>query len=298
MKYRSFVEAIPGAKHQGGAEWLILCPFHGDRTPSMTVNADRGLYHCFSCGVGGKIDRLAEKLRLQIGSTANAESVLNSIREARKDPNEEVVKRYPEAWLDQFKCDDMPYWRHRGFSGWAIKAFDLGYDPFEDAAVIPLRDRGGFVIGVIRRMLDPNAKPRYRYPNGFERTRFVFGGFMAKKERKDIVIVEGSLDAVAMWDAGFPSIAILGSTMSPQQAAMVRQLNPTSFVIATDNDEAGDRAARSIRKKLRGSAPLYMARYEGALGRCKDPGDMSVKERWKLVERATPIQDRTSAQVR
>ena len=36
-----------GQNHSG------LCPFHAEKTPSFTVSDDRGLFHCFGCGVGG-----------------------------------------------------------------------------------------------------------------------------------------------------------------------------------------------------------------------------------------------------
>src|SRR5262249_2651126 len=32
-----------------------LCPFHKDRTPSLSVDVEKGLFHCFTCGVGGDI---------------------------------------------------------------------------------------------------------------------------------------------------------------------------------------------------------------------------------------------------
>ena len=40
---------LRGRKHVG------LCPFHAEKTPSFTVDAEKGLYHCFGCGVGGDV---------------------------------------------------------------------------------------------------------------------------------------------------------------------------------------------------------------------------------------------------
>jgi DNA primase len=38
---------------KAGAGWKGLCPFHGEKTPSFTVNPRKGIFHCFGCGVGG-----------------------------------------------------------------------------------------------------------------------------------------------------------------------------------------------------------------------------------------------------
>ena len=40
---------------KAGRSWKGLCPFHQERTPSFTVDRDKGLYHCFGCGAGGDI---------------------------------------------------------------------------------------------------------------------------------------------------------------------------------------------------------------------------------------------------
>ena len=38
-----------------GKNYLGICPFHNEKTPSFTVNREKGLYHCFGCGVGGNV---------------------------------------------------------------------------------------------------------------------------------------------------------------------------------------------------------------------------------------------------
>lgn len=45
---------------KGGAKYKGLCPFHGEKTPSFTVDKDKGLFHCFGCGVGGDVFKFVE----------------------------------------------------------------------------------------------------------------------------------------------------------------------------------------------------------------------------------------------
>ncbi len=38
-----------------GQEYTGLCPFHNEKTPSFTVNEEKGFFHCFGCGVHGDV---------------------------------------------------------------------------------------------------------------------------------------------------------------------------------------------------------------------------------------------------
>src|SRR4030043_1228939 len=53
----SIVEVISDfvSLKKSGKNHLGLCPFHSEKTPSFTVNEEKGIFHCFGCGVGGNI---------------------------------------------------------------------------------------------------------------------------------------------------------------------------------------------------------------------------------------------------
>lgn len=49
-------------RHAGGDEWVGLCPFHEEKTPSFRVNVEKGVFYCHGCGAGGGTLDLAERL--------------------------------------------------------------------------------------------------------------------------------------------------------------------------------------------------------------------------------------------
>lgn len=51
---------------KAGTSYKGLCPFHTEKTPSFTVNRDRGFFHCFGCGAGGDVFKFVE-LQEQVG---------------------------------------------------------------------------------------------------------------------------------------------------------------------------------------------------------------------------------------
>ncbi|MFL5848832.1 MAG: CHC2 zinc finger domain-containing protein, partial [Solirubrobacteraceae bacterium] len=56
--------ALVGAKadlRRVGSRWVGLCPFHDERTPSFSVNAEQKLYYCFGCEAKGDAIRFVEE---------------------------------------------------------------------------------------------------------------------------------------------------------------------------------------------------------------------------------------------
>ena len=58
-----------------GREYLGLCPFHNEKTPSFTVSDDKNFYHCFGCGAHGDVFTfLVEKEGLSFPEAEDDES--------------------------------------------------------------------------------------------------------------------------------------------------------------------------------------------------------------------------------
>ena len=48
---------------RAGREWKACCPFHKEKTPSFTINDEKGFYHCFGCGAHGDAIRFLTDAR-------------------------------------------------------------------------------------------------------------------------------------------------------------------------------------------------------------------------------------------
>lgn len=128
-----------------GREFLGLCPFHKEKTPSFTVNDEKSFYHCFGCGAHGDtitfiketqglsypeaIERLAQEAGIVIPKPTAEEAA----REKKIVGLHEVIEtacQWFEAQLQQTNGYYAKlYLEERGLSGDTIRQFRLGYAP-------------------------------------------------------------------------------------------------------------------------------------------------------------------------
>ncbi|GAB4170852.1 MAG: DNA primase [Geothermobacteraceae bacterium] len=133
---------------RSGVNNFGLCPFHGEKTPSFNVNADRQSFHCFGCGEGGnaisflmKIEGLGfreavEKLAAEVGVEI-AEERTSPEEEARRRERERLQRINVEAchfyhrllMRDNCAGQARAYLKKRGFDGDDARAWQLGYAP-------------------------------------------------------------------------------------------------------------------------------------------------------------------------
>lgn len=143
------VDVVSGyvALKRRGANHLGLCPFHNEKTPSFTVNEDKGIFYCFGCGAGGNvISFLMKHERMEFPETVRAlaerygikivEQKRSAKSEAAKDERERI-KGLNRLALGYFSAElngpggssAREYIEKRGFSAEVVESFRLGFAP-------------------------------------------------------------------------------------------------------------------------------------------------------------------------
>ncbi|MDE6346983.1 MAG: DNA primase [Muribaculaceae bacterium] len=130
-----------------GANYIGLCPFHNERTPSFSVSKSKGICKCFSCGKGGSpvnfimehekmsfneaLRYLAKKYNIEIKERelTDSEREEESDRENMFNVNEFALSHFENNLTNTEEGRDVgySYFRERGINDAAIKRFRLGY---------------------------------------------------------------------------------------------------------------------------------------------------------------------------
>ena len=125
---------------RAGSNYVGLCPFHNEKTPSFSVSPSKGIFHCFGCGVGGDvISFIMQKEGLSypeaIKFLADKLGILVETNEVNKEKYEHRKKLFKinnEAKLFYYKnllINDIPkdYIKKRNLNNNLINKFIIGY---------------------------------------------------------------------------------------------------------------------------------------------------------------------------
>jgi DNA primase len=128
---------------KAGRAWKGLCPFHNERTPSFTVDRDKGLYHCFGCGAGGdvihfvrQIDRLDFPEAIEALASRFGVAIPKRVSRGPRDEQREklyaavaAAQRFYAAELAKPGNRAAAYLEERGVPAAVAKALGVGYAP-------------------------------------------------------------------------------------------------------------------------------------------------------------------------
>ncbi|WP_028970725.1 DNA primase [Sphingomonas sp. URHD0057] len=130
---------------RAGREWKACCPFHNEKTPSFTVNDDKGFYHCFGCGAHGDAIRFltdqrgmpfmdaVKELASKAGMDVPAPDPQAKERADRAatltDVMGEVAKYYAEQLQGLAGAEAREYLKRRGIDPATVQRFGIGLAP-------------------------------------------------------------------------------------------------------------------------------------------------------------------------
>ncbi len=217
MKYpQSFIEEIRARLRvsevigrvipvrRAGREYHALCPFHKEKTPSFTINDEKGFFHCFGCGAHGDvigftmdyehvtyreaIERLAGQAGLTIPQPTRVE-----VEKYNREQSLQQVMEIVAAWLEDQLHDTSEgelareYLATRGLKPEIIHRFRLGYAPTDrDALTRAMKAKNitpqqlvevGMLISVEGRAPYSRFRRRLMFPIRDRKSRVIgFGG--------------------------------------------------------------------------------------------------------------------------
>lgn len=145
-----------------------------------------------------------------------------------------------------------PYLKERGVTEEIAQRFGVGFFPgkgsMHDRIVIPIHNAKGELVAYAGRSID-GSEPRYKFPAGFHKSLELYNLHRVREELS-VVLVEGFFDCMKVTQAGFPCIALMGSTMSAAQEELIRD-HFAHVVVMLDGDDAGRGASETIADRLR-----------------------------------------------
>ena len=128
---------------KAGRRLVGLCPFHQEKTPSFTVDPEKGLWHCFGCKAGGDLFRFVEMTekvpfgeavelladRLGLPTRQRAGAARQRDRERMLALHEEAAKLFQAGLRAKTGAATRAYLEQRGIAQESIEGFGLGHAP-------------------------------------------------------------------------------------------------------------------------------------------------------------------------
>src|SRR2546425_7577201 len=288
---------------KAGRNYMGLCPFHVEKTPSFTVSDDKGIFHCFGCQTGGSVfqflmqydhltfpeavERLAKRYEITIDRAERSGMPDESgERESLYYINQTAAANYQKILFSHPEGEKaLDYLRARGVDEVTARRFMLGYAPRNGSGLLeslrkeklstkqalrlgllgqrngeqfyekffarlmfPILNPAGKVVGFGGRVLGEGV-PKYLNSSEtplFHKRSTLYGLFQAKEGIRKVdrvVLVEGYLDAMALFQYGIPyAVATLGTALTVDHVKVLARYTKT-IIALFDGDDAGRKAA-------------------------------------------------------
>ncbi|MFN2259100.1 MAG: DNA primase, partial [Parasphingopyxis sp.] len=201
---------------KAGREWKACCPFHKEKTPSFTVNDEKGFFHCFGCGAHGDaisfvtetrglsfidaVKELAEQAGMRMPAPDPRARERQEQSASLRDVTEAAADWYVEELAGPAGAEARAYLDQRGIGEETRRRFGLGFAPDDRGkleAALKQYDRKMLLeAGLIAQPEDANRSPYDRF-----RDRLMFP---IRDRRGRVIAFSGRLVGAGEKEAGKP----------------------------------------------------------------------------------------------
>jgi DNA primase len=285
-----FQKYLPGRlRPSGQSNYLTTCPFHKggeERTPSFSVNVDKGLYHCFTCHDAGTVKGLLKKLGVPRSTIDSETGVIAPYLKQNLD-NFKLQRQHTFHRRDPFRTDTplpetlLAMYDHPptkllmdGFDAALLKDLDVGFDRRNKRITYPLRDLYGNLAGISGGATEEGQWPKYKVYEGGSKGRVGDFGAMFDEQyasftckNHDLLwnydrvyprvtsasdlavtvnVVEGFKACMWMLQSGYPNTVALMGSYVSDIQQRLLHRLGCTLVLFLDNDEAGRKATLNV----------------------------------------------------
>lgn len=298
--------------YQEDEQYKIICPFHGDKNPSLQINKQTGFFYCYGCGLSGGAFELVKNYEPSLSPIEIYKKLHSFVKEGKGDIGGRDVYTYtnlpythsfvdskvkyregiklakdfyfnlPETnWykLPEEAIPILRYMKHRGFTTSTLKKFGAKFTYNKNYPIVfPMYDNGIF-RGYVMRTDDPTVEDqrKYMYNKEFRRRITLPGDY----KNSTVILVEGFLDMLKAKQYGIKYVAaVLGWKLTSEQFEKLKRCRVKTIICALDNDECGRKGYKYLKRICSvNHISVKRIRYPKTM---KDMGDLN-KENSKLI---------------
>ena len=282
-----------------GADYVGLCPFHNEKTPSFKVNPSGNFYKCFGCGVSGDaIDFIKEHKKITFIESVkllaakyniNVDEIMNESKKQYEKPvprleklSPQIIERYEKKrhisnnTLLRFNVTQSIEWMPKA----KREITTINYNYYQNGELVNIKFRG--------------ANKDFKLAKD---AKLIFYNIDAIEGTEECLICEGEEEAHTFYECGEYTAVSVPNGANVKGNVKLEYLDncyeyfecKKRIYICTDNDDAGRRLCEELSRRL-GKERCYIAQYptdlivpicneEGEVTGykpCKDPNEVLV----------------------
>lgn len=184
-----------------GDEVQVLCPFHDDKNPSLSINIKTGLFNCFACGASGDVFTFYQRYHdCNFTEALTSLACFSGLEEAPVKPAGYLNLPLKEFALAKRLAEDH------------LQRHNVQQFRFPDGTVcvdFPYRDISGKVVAIRHRFANKGDK-KFRWRKGDRVTLYGLEKWQQILAAGWCLIVEGETDCLTCWLHGIPALGLPG----------------------------------------------------------------------------------------